>query len=186
MLFDLFDFFFHLTCWLHLCGATDQFPLEVDGIEQNGYLCVEGNVVEPAFPLRVSLSGALGCDAEAKFVCLLCFGRENFGEAEVLVAIDWYASPPFEDRSEWPEEPLALHQEVGVHTFGTHEELTNDEIPVAGVWGHTEDAFLRLLNGDVFLPSHAAVEQPSEEFSEHSVSWFVCVDGGVEPTGEFP
>lgn len=63
------------------------------------------------------------------------------------------AAQPSEQRSERPEEPFFLHQEVDVQPFGTGIELSEDKIPIAGVGGETNNKFFRMVYRHVGLPT---------------------------------
>jgi hypothetical protein len=63
-----------------------------------------------------------------------------------------------EDRTERPEEPLFLHQEVTLEAFRTAIELSEEEVPVAGMGSQTDNILvgvsLRYLGG----PPHTFVK----------------------------
>ena len=68
-----------------------------------------------------------------------------------------YASHLSEDRSQRPEEPFLLHQEVALDVLSSGVELSYQEVPVAGVWCKTDDVLLGKVDGYFLLPSHSLV-----------------------------
>ena len=146
--------------WYNLLGARNEPFLIVCAIEQDWNSCLEGNEVESLLPVGVERTGSLGCDAETEVVSLAGFLSQVVGHAGVLASPYRYSSHLAEDGSQWPEEPFLLHQEVALDSFGMSVELSDEEVPVAGMWSKTDNILLGMGYGNLLGPSQALIEYP--------------------------
>ena len=155
--FEIELYFTHLllkiACRDERSGTLYEFFLKIDAIKENRNLSFKRNVIEPLFPIRVERAGALGGDTKTERARLLGCVGQVVGHAGVTVSKHGDAAQPSEQRSERPEEPFFLHQEVDVQPFGTGIELSEDKIPIAGVGCETNNKFLRMVYRHVGLPT---------------------------------
>ena len=145
----------------NLFCASDEALLIVYSVEQNGKSCLERNEVESFLPVGGERTGTLWCDTETEMVALTGFFSQVVGHAGVLASPYRYSSHLAEYGSQWPEEPFFLHQEIALNAFCVSVELSEKKIPVAGVWGKTDDIFLGMGYGYLLGPSQAFIEYPS-------------------------
>ena len=77
--------------------------------------------------------------------------------ARLLLSEHWDAAQVTKDGAEGPEEPLFLHQEITLDTFSTHIQLSEDEIPVAGMWCQADNVLVGMVFCYFSRPSHSFV-----------------------------
>ena len=155
--FDVAHLLVYIAVRDYHLGALDETTLVVDAEEEDRdarFLCDE---VKTLLPVGVERASAFRSDAESEVLALLRLGSEVVGHAGVLAAPYGNAPHLAEDRSQGPEEPFLLHEEVALHALGVSVELTEEEVPVAGVWCEADDELLRDVDVDLFLPSESLV-----------------------------
>ena len=157
---DGFHVFLHVARRDDLLRTSDELSLIVDAVEQDGYSSLEGNEIESLLPVGVERSCAFWSDAEYKVLALGGLLCQVVGHAGVLAAPYGDAAHVAEDRTEGPEEPFLLHQEVALHAFGVGIELPQQKIPVASVWSQADNVFLRVSHCNFFGPPQVFVQYP--------------------------
>lgn len=142
-----------IACRNERFGTLYELFLKIDAIKENWDLSFKCNVIEPLFPVRIERASALGGDTKTERGRLLGCVGQVVGHAGVTVSKHRDAAQSPEQRSERPEEPFFLHQEVDVQPFGTGIELSEDKVPIAGVGCETNNKFLRMGYRHVGLPT---------------------------------
>ena len=128
---------------------------------------IQGNVVEALLPFGCGLACAFWCDAQAEGVHLHGLLCGYVRHALMPVSVHGYAAQPSHHRSQWPEEPLLLHQEIALEPLGMAIEHAHHKVPVACVRSQGYDVFLGEVFGNLFRETH-----PAEEYSMADVhSW---------------
>ena len=94
--------------------------------------------------------GELGVNAYNKLL------DDGVAERRASFAGHGDASDGSEDPSEGREEPGLLHEEAGTAACGRPCQLAQNEVPVAGVRRHTNDALAEVRDGDAELPASDA------------------------------
>ena len=163
--FDLAHVLLYVARGMEGLGRDDQFLLVVDGVEDDGEAGFLGNKVKTFLPVGIERTGALRGDADHKPVGLASGLGEAVGEGGTAVAPNGNAAQVAEERTQGPEEPLTLHKEVAPDAFGARIEQADDEVPVAGMGGETDDAFRGEIGRDLFSPPHQAIEQKLTKIS---------------------
>lgn len=163
--FDLAHVLLYVARGMEGLGRDDQFLLVVDGVEDDGEAGFLGNKVKTLLPVGIERTGALRGDADHKPVGLAGGLGETVGEGGTAVAPNGNAAQMAEEGTQGPEEPLTLHEEVAPDAFGARIEQADDEVPVAGMGGETDDAFRGEIGRDLFSPPHQAIEQKLTKIS---------------------
>lgn len=162
--------FFDVTRWDDGAGTRDGLRRIVYSEEHDGDLCLQGNVIESFFPLRISFARTLRCDGQVE----LTDGGEAFGhlvdQRIFLTTVDRDASHGFEHQAEREEEPFLFHHKVSVTPQRSVEELADEQVPVGSMGGGAKNALVMERNRDVRLPAQQTVIDKAAELLFHSFS----------------
>ena len=155
--------------------ALDELLLIIQCIEQDGYLCLEGDVVETHFPVGIGRAGSFGRNAQLEVFGLHGFGSQMVSHAGVLGTPYGNAAQLLEQRTQWPEEPFFFHEEITLHADSPAVEQPYEKIHVAGVWSQADDELVRMWLRNVRSPSHSLEEHPFAKCFDHEAKGLVQI-----------
>lgn len=88
--------------------------------------------------------------------CLGCLSH-TIGHAGFLLTDHGDATQSLEQDAEGEEKPLLFHQEIALHASCTGIELSEDEVPVAGMGRQTDNILVGMVLCDLCGPSPALI-----------------------------
>ena len=133
------------------CEA-DTFLLVVDVCQYDGHLRFQGDIVKAEFPITIGLACRFGRDGDGKtFAVGEAFGQ-LVGERRGALAVYRNATHGSEQAAEREKEPLLFHQEAGFPSQRAISQLAPYKIPVAGMRGNADHAFVKVGQGDFECP----------------------------------
>ena len=132
---------FDVSVWDDGFCANDASFGVVESIEQDGYFCFEGNIVESFLPVCLCFACAFGGDAKPECAAVSRPFCNDVCGVHLFASVDGNASEFSHQDAHRPEEPLFLHEEVASIVFSAAIKVPDNEVPVARVGCECDDTF---------------------------------------------